>query len=73
MLPACETWEDHVWAHVQSRMEDRIEQRINELGGFWEGEGCFTERSRDIKTEVLRGGLEEVFASIGSVQKEEVQ
>ena len=73
VLPACETWEDHLWAYVQSRMEDRIEQRCSELGGFWEGEGCFSERSREEKAEAVRGGLEEVFASIRSVQKEEVQ
>lgn len=68
LLPACTSWEDHLWAHVQSRMETRLEQRWNELGGFWQIEETLL--GRDDSEEVV-GGLDEVFASIaqhGSVE-----
>jgi len=68
LLPACTSWEDHVWAHVQSRMESRLEQRWNELGGFWQHEDMLV--GRDDGEELL-GSLDEVFVNIsqtGSVE-----
>lgn len=72
LLPACETWEDHLWAQIQSRMEDRIERRWHELDGFWEEESRLSARDDEDNGQGLSCGLEEVFASVGSVQKEEV-
>jgi nuclear pore complex protein Nup107 len=68
LLPACTSWEDHLWAHVQSRMESRLEQRWNELGGFWQHEEMLIGRD---DSEDLVGSLDEVFVNIaqtGSVE-----
>jgi len=68
LLPACTSWEDHLWAHVQSRMESRLEQRWNDLGGFWQHEEMLV--GRDDGEELL-GSLDEVFVNIaqtGSVE-----
>lgn len=61
LLPACEGWEDQLWAHVAARLEARIDARWHELGGFWESEDPQTEDDR-----AVLGGLSEVFASIAS-------
>ncbi|WVR00241.1 hypothetical protein IAU59_007383 [Kwoniella sp. CBS 9459] len=68
LLPACETWEDHLWAHVQHRIENRLEQRWHELGGFWEEESAYLGRD-DEDVEIAQGGLEEVFRSMSGTQK----
>ncbi|WWD19594.1 hypothetical protein CI109_104056 [Kwoniella shandongensis] len=67
LLPACESWEDHLWAHVQHRIESRIEQRWRELGGFWEDESAYLGKD-DHDVEIAHGGLEEVFASMAGLQ-----
>lgn len=28
MLPVCESWEDHLWAHLNAIFEDRIDQIV---------------------------------------------
>lgn len=61
LLPACTSWEDHLWAHIQSRMESRIEQRFNELGGFWQNEEVLLGKDDG---EEVPGGLDEIFTSI---------
>ena len=68
LLPACTSWEDHLWAHIQSRMESRLEQRWNNLGGFWQKEETLV--GQDDGEELL-GSLDEVFVNIaqtGSVE-----
>lgn len=67
LLPACESWEDYLWAHVQHRIEARLEKRWRELGGFWEGEGGVGKDDVE-EVEMARGGLEEVFASMRNLQ-----
>ncbi|ODN81544.1 hypothetical protein L202_01963 [Cryptococcus amylolentus CBS 6039] len=68
LLPACENWEDYLWAHVQHRIEARLEKRWHELGGFWEGEaGVGKDQAEEV--EMARGGLEEVFESMRGVGK----
>ncbi|KAK8853177.1 hypothetical protein IAR55_003879 [Kwoniella newhampshirensis] len=67
LLPACQSWEDHLWAHVQHRIENRIEQRWHELGGFWEAESAYLGKD-DNDAELAYGGLEEVFASMSGLQ-----
>ncbi|WVR07722.1 hypothetical protein IAU60_004764 [Kwoniella sp. DSM 27419] len=71
LLPACETWEDHLWAHVQHRIENRLEQRWHKLGGFWEAEGLSLGRD-DEDVEIAQGGLEEVFATMASAQNSNI-
>jgi nuclear pore complex protein Nup107 len=61
LLPACESWEDYVWANVQVRMESAIEQRRKELGGFWYDEEVAMGQDDGEETS---GGLDEVFVSI---------
>jgi nuclear pore complex protein Nup107 len=61
LLPACEGWEDQLWAHVAARLEARIDERWHELGGFWETEDPQTDDER-----TAHGGLAEVFASIAA-------
>ncbi|WWC64631.1 uncharacterized protein I303_107242 [Kwoniella dejecticola CBS 10117] len=68
LLPSCETWEDHTWAHVQHRIENRLEQRWHELGGYWEEESDLLGRD-DEDIEIAQGGLDEVFRSMQGVQK----
>ncbi|KAL7418442.1 Nucleoporin nup84 [Cryptotrichosporon argae] len=70
LLPACETWEDHVWAHVQARLEGRIERRWRDLGGFWEAEGRREAEGGDVEPD--QGGLEHVFAAVADSQKDAV-
>ncbi|EIW72067.1 hypothetical protein TREMEDRAFT_66694 [Tremella mesenterica DSM 1558] len=72
LIPACETWEDHLWAHVQHRIENRLEARCRDLGGFWEEEARLLGSDEEDSSQVARGGLDEVFASISSVQSESV-
>lgn len=61
LLPACESWEDYVWAHVQARMESAIEERRRELGGFWYDEEVAMGRDDGDET---TGGLDEIFVNI---------
>ncbi|WRT70272.1 uncharacterized protein IL334_007267 [Kwoniella shivajii] len=68
LLPSCESWEDHLWAHIQHRIENRLEQRWHELEGYWEEESSYLGRD-DEDVEVAHGGLEEVFKSMQGVQK----
>ncbi|OCF38190.1 nuclear pore complex protein Nup107 [Kwoniella heveanensis BCC8398] len=68
LLPACDTWEDYLWAHVQHRIENRLEQKWHELGGFWEEESAFLGRD-DEDVEIAQGGLEDVFRSMSGTQK----
>ncbi|WWC91661.1 uncharacterized protein L201_006607 [Kwoniella dendrophila CBS 6074] len=68
LLPSCEDWEDHLWAHVQHRIENRLEQRWHELGGYWEEESGLLGGDDD-DVEIAQGGLEEVFKSMQAVQK----
>lgn len=72
LLPACETWEDHLWAHIQYRIESRISHRWHELGGFWEQESITVGKDENEDVETSRGGLEDVFESLTSVQKDGV-
>ncbi|WVQ84716.1 hypothetical protein IAT38_006873 [Cryptococcus sp. DSM 104549] len=70
LLPACTSWEDHLWAHVQHRIEARVERRWKELGGYWEQEGRgLGGEEEEGESEVVRGGLEEVFESMAGLQK----
>ncbi|BEI86919.1 hypothetical protein CcaverHIS002_0702650 [Cutaneotrichosporon cavernicola] len=61
LLPACEGWEDQLWAHVAARLESRIDARWHELGGFWQ-----TEDPQTDDDQAVHGGLPEVFASIAT-------
>nr|XP_019044194.1 nuclear pore complex protein Nup107 [Kwoniella bestiolae CBS 10118]OCF23124.1 nuclear pore complex protein Nup107 [Kwoniella bestiolae CBS 10118] len=68
LLPSCDDWEDHLWAHIQHRIENRLEQRWHDLGGYWEEESGLLGRD-DEDVEIAQGGLEEVFKSMQGVQK----
>lgn len=68
LLPACETWEDQLWAHIQYRLENRIDRKWHSLGGFWEGEDALLGVDDEGAADVGRGGLEEVFGSLAAVQ-----
>lgn len=68
LLPACDTWEDQLWAHVTHRLESRIDRRWHDLGGFWEAEDSLLAADDEVVMELGRGGLEEVFASISAAQ-----
>jgi nuclear pore complex protein Nup107 len=70
LLPACETWEDHLWAHVQAGMESRLERRLDELGGFWNSEDGLL--GRDEVMQNVTGSLNVVFEGIAGVQNEKV-
>lgn len=70
LLPACETWEDHLWANVQSRLESRLEQQWHALAGFWEEEDRALQS--DLDDQDVEGGLEKVFADLQNMQKDEV-
>lgn len=72
LLPACDTWEDLLWAHIQHRMEARLDRRWHELGGFWEAEDQLIGLDDAENIAIGRGGLEDVFASIASVQTGQV-
>lgn len=72
MLPACETWEDQLWAHILHRLESRIDRRWRELGGFWEQEDQLIGRDDEETVEQGQGGLEEVFDAIASGQKGQI-
>jgi nuclear pore complex protein Nup107 len=39
VLPACETWEDHLWAYAQTIFGDEADRRLaeSEDGRFWSG------------------------------------
>lgn len=66
LLPACNTWEDQLWAHVSHRLESRIDRRWHDLGGFWEQDDALLGGDDEVAVELGRGGLEEVFASISA-------
>ena len=72
LLPACETWEDYLWAHVQHRLEARLEAKWHELGGFWEEESRTLGDSNEGES-IPSTGLEEVFNSIIHSPKETVK
>lgn len=69
---ALDTWEDLLWANVQYKMEARLERRWKELGGFWQEEDR-TLGEDDEFAGVAAGGMDDIFAAIGAVQKNEVQ
>jgi nuclear pore complex protein Nup107 len=56
-----------MWAHIQHRMELRIDKRWHELGGFWEAEDQLYGSDDVENIDIGRGGLDEVFASIAAV------
>lgn len=69
---ALDTWEDLLWANVQYKMEARLERRWKELGGFWQEQD--TQLGEDAEfAGVSAGGMDDIFAAIGAVQKHEVQ
>ena len=70
LLPACNSWEDQLWAHVQSRMESRIEQRWSELSSFWQNEETLLGTDDG---EEVSGSLDEVFATIAQSGTEEAK
>ncbi|WVN84934.1 uncharacterized protein L203_100071 [Cryptococcus depauperatus CBS 7841] len=68
LLPACDTWEDQLWAHIQYRIEARLEQRRRHLGGFWQEE-LVGDREREEMVEENQGGLDEVFEKMNELGK----
>ncbi|KAK4685830.1 hypothetical protein P7C73_g4306, partial [Tremellales sp. Uapishka_1] len=70
LLPACDSWEDELWAHIQHRLENRLSQRWHELGGFWENQARSWGEDGDV--ELGGGGLDEVFDAVGRGGKEKV-
>lgn len=72
VLPVCRSWEDHVWAHINARIEARIDRRLFELGGFWADEFGVAERG-DGEAEGARGaGLEDVFQQVMKTDRDGV-
>jgi nuclear pore complex protein Nup107 len=69
---ALETWEDLLWANVQYKMEARLERRWKELGGFWQEEDRLLGEDAEFAG-VSMGGMDDIFAAIGAVQKNGVQ
>ncbi|RSH80942.1 Nucleoporin nup84 [Apiotrichum porosum] len=72
LLPACQSWEDHLWAHITHLTEKRLDRRCSELGGFWQAEDQLRGRDDEEAVDVAHGGLDQVFASIASVQSGDV-
>lgn len=72
LYQALETWEDLLWANVQYKMEARLERRWKELGGFWREEDSLIGEDEEFAG-VAAGGMDDIFAAIGAVQKNEVQ
>ena len=71
LLPACKTWEDHLWAQVQARIESRIDRKARETGGFWSEEDQLL--GRDEGAPDVQGGIDDVFAKIAECGVEDVQ
>jgi nuclear pore complex protein Nup107 len=76
LIPACSTWEDHLWAHLQSRVETRLDSRWRELGGFWQEDSRTRDQILDESGNMddirVGGGLDAVFGEISAVQNEMV-
>lgn len=77
LIPACESWEDHLWAHLQARVEARLDSRWREIGGFWEEESRTLGQGDDEDGNGGRGmrvggGLESVFGELSGVQNENI-
>jgi nuclear pore complex protein Nup107 len=70
--PALESWEDLLWANVQYKMEARLERRWKELGGFWQEEDRTLGEDEEFAG-ISMGGMDDIFAAISAVQKNEVQ
>ncbi|KAL1412723.1 Nucleoporin nup84 [Vanrija albida] len=67
LLPACTTWEDQLWAYIQARLENRIDRRAQELGGFWQEEDISIGLDDEENGVSATDSLEEVFARIAAV------
>jgi nuclear pore complex protein Nup107 len=72
LYQALDTWEDLLWANVQYKMEARLERRWKELGGFWQEEDSSLGVDEEFAG-ISAGGMDDIFAAIGAVQKNEVQ
>lgn len=68
LLPACTTWEDQLWAYIQARLENRIDRRAQELGGFWQEEDISIGVDDEESGGSASDSLEDVFARIAAVQ-----
>jgi len=69
LLPACSSWEDHLWAHVQAQLEGELESRWHRLGGFWEKTSGLP---GDDENASMAEGLDEIFESLQNNQKEDM-
>ncbi|WOO81998.1 Nuclear pore complex protein [Vanrija pseudolonga] len=68
LLPACTTWEDQLWAYIQARLENRIDRRAQELGGFWQEEDISIGVDDEESGGSASDSIEDVFARIAAVQ-----
>ncbi|GHJ85979.1 hypothetical protein NliqN6_2381 [Naganishia liquefaciens] len=67
VLPMCHTWDDHLWAHLNSLIMARIDDKLDQVGGYWHG--LFGTSSTSTN---FRGDLEQVFEHIEKVQRDGV-
>ncbi|CDZ96991.1 Nuclear pore complex, rNup107 component (sc Nup84) [Phaffia rhodozyma] len=72
VLPVCRSWEDHVWARINARIEDRIDRKLKELGGFWAEELGVPESGEGESEGGKSSGLEEVFKSVMQIERDGV-
>ncbi|ORX40632.1 nuclear pore protein 84/107 [Kockovaella imperatae] len=70
LLPACETWEDHLWAHSQAMMESRLDQKWKDLAGFWEQQEQVL--GVDDGSQVIQGGIDDIFARLDDFGREDI-
>ena len=62
LLPLCSTWEDHLWARINSLIEHKVDAALAELGGWW-GQPSASSSNND-GDEIRGGGVIKVSQSV---------
>ena len=71
LLPACESWEDHLWAYLQAAMESRLDGLWRDSADFWAEQDQLS--GNDVAAPGDDRGVDEIFARLAESGREDVQ
>jgi nuclear pore complex protein Nup107 len=72
VLPACETWEDQLWAHVNHLLETRIDAHIAAAPAFFSKRAIAPDAAAPASKD-LKADLAAAFDSMLQAPKEQIQ
>lgn len=67
VLPVCKSWDDHLWAHLNAMIENRMNLRLKQVGGYWQSNQATTDDAEGIEET-----LEDVFDQIERTDRDGV-